>query len=119
MTKKITINRTVEEANLACVMKSGSLRVLATPQMIAWMEEASCMAIDLNEGDTSVGIMMNVSHDAPSPLGAEITIESELVEQNKRICTFHVAAYMGDKCIGKGEHKRCIVNADKFMAKLG
>ena len=50
--KTIRIQRVVEQQNLASVMKSGSLDVLATPQMIAWMEEAACLCLDLEEGKT-------------------------------------------------------------------
>ena len=77
--KTIRIQRVVEQQNLASVMKSGSLDVLATPQMIAWMEEAACLCLDLDQGKTSVGISMNVSHDMASPLGATITIEAKMV----------------------------------------
>ena len=77
--KTIRIQRVVEKQNLASVMKSGSLDVLATPQMIAWMEEAACLCLELEEGKTSVGISMNVSHDMASPLGATITIEAKMV----------------------------------------
>ena len=63
--KTIRIQRVVEKQNLASVMKSGSLDVLATPQMIAWMEEAACLCLELEEGKTSVGIscrrMMSIS----------------------------------------------------------
>lgn len=112
------IIRTVREENLAVSMKSGSLPVLATPQMIAWMEEAACLLAPLQEGQTSVGILMNVTHDAPSPLGAEIRITAELTEVQGRILTYRVAAFCENTCIGKGEHKRVIVNAARFMEKL-
>lgn len=112
------IIRTVREENLAVSMKSGSLPVLATPQMIAWMEEAACLLAPLQEGQTSVGILMNVTHDAPSPLGAEIRITAELTEVQGRILTYRVAAFCENTCIGKGEHKRAIVNAARFMEKL-
>ncbi len=49
--KTIRIQRVVEKQNLASVMKSGSLDVLATPQMIAWMEEAACLCLELEEGE--------------------------------------------------------------------
>ena len=68
--KTIKIERVVEKQHLASIMKSGSLDVLATPQMIAWMEEAACLCLELEEGKTSVGTLMNVSHDMASPLGA-------------------------------------------------
>lgn len=118
METRTEILRTVEESGLAVNMKSGSLRVLATPQMIAWMEEAACLIAPLEEGQTSVGIHMNVSHDAPSALGAEIRIEAELTEVKGKILTYQVATWCGDTCIGKGEHVRAIVNAERFMAKL-
>ena len=82
--KTIRIQRVVEQQNLASVMKSGSLDVLATPQMIAWMEEAACLCLDLDQGKTSVGISMNVSHDMASPLGATITIEAKMVNVDGR-----------------------------------
>lgn len=118
METRTEIFRTVEESGLAVNMKSGSLRVLATPQMIAWMEEAACLLAPLEEGQTSVGIRMDVSHDAPSALGAKIRIEAELKEVRGKILTYHVAAWCDETCIGKGEHVRAIVNADRFMAKL-
>ena len=82
--KSVTIERKVERANLASVMKSGSLDVLATPQMIAWMEEAACLCLDLEDGQTSVGISMNTSHDAPSALGATISITAKMTEVQGR-----------------------------------
>ncbi len=112
------IYRTVECENLAVCMGSGDLPVLATPQMIAWMEEASCLIAKTEPGWTTVGISMDVSHDAPSALKAEIRIQSRLAEQKGKIYTFEVSAYDGEKCIGKGIHKRCAVNREKFMAKF-
>lgn len=118
MKQTVTLHTIVEKAHLASTMKSGSLDVLATPQMIAWMEQAACMSLELEEGQTSVGIAMNVTHDAPSPLGAEITIQATVTEQKGRIIHYEVKAYQGDTCIGKGEHTRCIVNSEKFLAKV-
>ncbi len=117
MSKTVTIERIVEESHLASHMKSGSLDVLATPQMIAWMEEASCQVLDLEEGMTSVGTMMHVSHDKASPLGARICIRSTLKEQDGRKLIFYVEAFQDDACIGKGDHERFIVQADKFLKK--
>lgn len=117
MSKTVTIQRTVEKENTAAVMKSGSLDVLATPQMIAWMEEASCLVLELEPGQTSVGTRMNVSHDKASPVGAQIEICSTLVSQEGRKLSFFVEAYQDGKCIGKGDHDRFIVNSEKFLKK--
>ena len=115
--KTIRIQRVVEQQNLASVMKSGSLDVLATPQMIAWMEEAACLCLDLEEGKTSVGISMNVSHDMSSPLGATITIEAKMINVDGRKIDYEVQAFQDGKSIGKGVHSRVIVDAEKFLAK--
>ena len=95
--KTIRIQRVVEQQNLASVMKSGSLDVLATPQMIAWMEEAACLCLDLDQGKTSVGISMNVSHDMASPLGATITIEAKMVHMEVRTIDYEVHAFQDGK----------------------
>ena len=110
--KTIRIQRVVEKQNLASVMKSGSLDVLATPQMIAWMEEAACLCLELEEGKTSVGISMNVSHDMASPLGATITINVD-----GRKIDYEVQAFQDGKSIGKGVHSRFVVDAQKFIDK--
>lgn len=115
--KTIRIQRVVEQQNLASVMKSGSLDVLATPQMIAWMEEAACLCLDLEEGKTSVGISMNVSHDMASPLGAIITIEAKMINVDGRKIDYEVQAFQDGKSIGKGVHSRFVVDAEKFLAK--
>lgn len=115
--KTVKIERVVQKENLASVMKSGSLDVLATPQMIAWMEEASCLCLELEDGMTSVGTLMNVTHDMASPLGATIEIQASLVEQIKRKLVFEVEAFMNGKSIGKGSHERFIVDAQKFLDK--
>ena len=115
--KTIRIQRVVEQQNLASVMKSGSLDVLATPQMIAWMEEAACLCLDLDQGKTSVGISMNVSHDMASPLGATITIEAKMVHVEGRKIDYEVQAFQDGKSIGKGVHSRFLVDAQNFIDK--
>ena len=110
--KTIRIQRVVEKQNLASVMKSGSLDVLATPQMIAWMEEAACLCLELEEGKTSVGISMNVSHDM-----ARITIEAKMVNVDGRKIDYEVQAFQDGKSIGKGVHSRFVVDAQKFIDK--
>ena len=118
MNTKAEIERVVEESGLATSMKSGSLNVLATPQMIAWMEEAACQCLKLDEDLTSVGTKLNVSHVKASPLGAVIRIVATITNvENDRKVSFWVEAYQGDDLIGEGSHERVIVNAEKFVNK--
>ncbi|MCF0259017.1 MAG: dihydrolipoamide acyltransferase [Erysipelotrichaceae bacterium] len=112
------IKKTVQKQDLAVFVRSGSLEVLATPVMIAWMEEAACRCVHAEEGITSVGIEMNARHEAASPEGAEILVTARLTEQKGKILTFETEAFMGDVRIGSAVHKRALVNAERFMARL-
>lgn len=111
---------TVSEGNTADYIGSGDMAVLATPAMVALMENASMLAVALRleEGETTVGSMISTSHLKPSRIGATILATAELTAVEGRKLTFKVAAYDGETLIGEGEHIRYIVNREKFLAKL-
>lgn len=111
---------TVTEDKTAKAMGSGDLPVLATPAMIALMENAAlhCIADELPEGITSVGTRMEVTHDRASAAGAVITARATLLEKTERSFTFRVEAFEGEVRIGAGTHTRATVNAERFLAKL-
>lgn len=117
---KNTITLTVTPDLTADKVGSGALEVYSTPMMIAAMENCclSCVSPYLEEGSTTVGTRINVTHDAASPVGAEITVECTLLEVDRRRLVFEVTAKCGEQTIGGGSHERFIVNAEKFMAKL-
>lgn len=111
---------TVGDAHTAQTMGSGDMPVLATPVMIALMENAAMLAVDqeLPEEQTTVGAHIDVSHLKPSPVGAEVFATAELMEVEDRRLTFHVVAMQGDQVIGEGTHVRYIVSRERFLAKL-
>lgn len=110
----------VSDAHTAQAMGSGDMPVLATPVMIALMENAAMLAVDqeLPEEQTTVGAHIDVSHLKPSPVGAEVFATAELMEVEDRRLTFHVVAMQGDQVIGEGTHVRYIVSRERFLAKL-
>lgn len=109
----------VGESNTAKAVGSGTLDVFATPSMIALMEETAWKSVagELDEGCSTVGTHLDISHDAPTPAGKTVTCESELVQIDGRKLTFMVRAYDERGEIGKGIHERFIVNNEKFMKK--
>lgn len=109
----------VDETNTARTMGSGTLDVFATPAMIALMEQTAWKSVEseLEEGTGTVGTHLEVSHDAPTPLGMEVTCESVLTAVNGRELTFEVKAYDERGMIGKGIHKRFIIKEERFMQK--
>lgn len=110
---------TVDSSNTAQAVKSGSLRVFATPAMIALMEEATCNACAplLDDGETTVGTKINVAHTKASALGATVTAKAELKEVDGRRLVFTVSAHDENGTIGNGEIERFVVDADRFMKR--
>lgn len=117
---KHTSTLLVEKAHTAEVIGSGDMPVLATPVMMALMENAAMSAVkeQLPEGCTTVGGHIESSHLRPTAIGQKIQATAELTQIDGRKLYFHVAAYQGDTLIGEGEHLRFVVDRDKFMSKL-
>ena len=110
----------IGEENLACSMGSGSLRVLATPAVVALMENAAASLAQEVLGDealTTVGTMISIEHTSPTPLGAEVTATATLLEQDGRIFRFEVTACDKKGEIARGTHTRVSVKAEKFQQK--
>lgn len=103
---------TVCDANTAAAMGSGDLLVFATPAMVALMENAAMTAVAaaLDEGATTVGAEMNVTHIKPSGIGAEITATAVLTAVEGRKLTFNVGARDAEGMIGEGVHIRYVVD---------
>ena len=114
-----TVNETVSEENTALSVGSGSLKVYATPAMLALMEKAACKALEpvLGEGETTVGTLLNVKHIAATPMGMQVSATAELLEKDGRRYVFKVTAT--DECgvIGEGTHERFAVLSEKFTEK--
>lgn len=109
----------VTKQNTAAGIGSGGLEVFSTPIMILLMEECCFMSVDdkLEEGFTTVGILVNVKHLSATPLGMKVEIKSDLIKVDGRALTFKVEAYDEKGIIGEGIHERFIVNNEKFQAK--
>ncbi len=116
---KATVETAVEREDTAAEVGSGSLLVYATPCMVALMEGAACEAIAeaIPEGQTTVGIALNIEHLAATPVGMEVRAEAEVTAVEGKIITFELHAFDEAGEIGKGTHKRCIVNSQKFLDK--
>ena len=117
MNHKIT--RVVKPGYTAASLKSGLLEVLATPIMIAWMEECcmECVQPRLEEGFGTVGTLVNVTHEAPTPVGGEVTVSCFLRQVDGRRLVFAVEASDKGGIIGRGSHERFVVNGAKFQEK--
>ena len=116
---KAEVSTLVEREDTAKEVGSGDLLVYATPCMVALMEGAACEAIAdaRGENQTTVGIGLSIEHTSATPVGLEVRAEAEVTAVEGKVITFVVTAFDEVGEIGKGTHKRVIVNSQKFLEK--
>ena len=116
---KGTAESFVEREDTAKEVGSGSLLVYATPCMVALMEGAACEAIAdaMKDTETTVGIMLNNEHISATPVGLDVRAEAEVTAVEGKVITFQVTAFDEAGEIGRGTHKRVIVNTQRFLDK--
>ena len=109
----------VAQENTAQAVGSGLVPVFATPYMIALMENATVNAVQaqLAPDEGTVGIRLDVTHDAATPIGMKVWAEAEVTAVEGRKLTFTVTAYDEAEKIGGGTHQRFIIKPEKFLAK--
>lgn len=114
------VSTLVEREDTAEAVGSGLLLVYSTPCMVALMEGAACEAIAeaIPEEKTTVGIELNISHLAATPVGMEVRAEAEVIAIDKNIITFRVEAFDEAGKIGEGTHKRAVVTSQRFLDKV-
>jgi predicted thioesterase len=117
---KHTSKTTVTTEKTAEVMGSGNLPVLATPALVALMENAAMLSVDktITETQSTVGVHMDIKHLAPSPIDALVEAKAELTAIEGRKLSFTISAYEGDKKIGIATHTRYIIEVEPFLKKM-
>lgn len=115
---KASVEIVVEHKDTAAAFGSGNVLVLATPMMVTLMENAALKAVQpaLEEGMTTVGTHLDVSHKAATPMGMKATAEAELIEIKGKKLIFKVVARDEKEIVGEGTHTRYIVETEKFLA---
>jgi fluoroacetyl-CoA thioesterase len=97
--------------------------VFSTPSMISEMEETCRLLLKeqfLNNNDQwdSVGTIVDVKHLAATPVGAEITLNAEIIKIDERRILFKVSAKDKVETIGEGLHERFIINVPRFRERF-
>ena len=119
---KLTISRTVEETDLASTISADPddafPRVFATSRMVAMMELAAArlMRPHLAAGEMSVGVTVDIAHEAATPPGAEIRATAGFREREGKLFVFDVTAEDPAGIVGRGTHKRAIVATERIVA---
>lgn len=112
--------QTVTKDKTAAAYGSGSIYVFATPAMIGLIENAAlnCAEKGLSKEYSTVGIHVEVSHLAATPMNMEARAVAELTKIEGKKLTFKVEAFDEKDKIGEGTHVRYIINKNKFMQKI-
>jgi fluoroacetyl-CoA thioesterase len=99
---------------------SGRIAVLATPVMINVIEAAALNAVEhlLPAGHQSLGIHLDVSHTAATPVGLQVTATAEVIMVEHRTITFRVQARDDFEPIGGGTHQRVVVSVARFDQRV-
>ena len=104
-----TVTRDMSPAHLPAAM-------LSTPSMIALIEQ-TCLTLTeayLDEGETTVGTHVCVSHQAAALEGEEVTIRCRLSQIERRRLTFDIEVDGARSRISEGTHQRAVVSLDRI-----
>jgi len=114
-----SITHVVGAEHTAMAVGSGDVEVLGTPVLLAWCEEATCDALSLEHGQTSVGARVEIEHLIPSPIGTTIIANADLIARDGRLVTFRVEAVdSSGALVGSGQIRRIVVDRDRFLARV-
>lgn len=113
------VDLTVSEDDTSIAMRSGEVPVLATPRILALVEEATVRALEgsLADGTSSVGMRVQLEHISPTPIGARVRAEANLERVEGRRLVFHVSARDDRGLVAAGKVTRVMVDVERFMEK--
>jgi predicted thioesterase len=109
----------VSESDTAIAHGSGDVPVLATPRLVALMEEATVQAITrrLAHTETSVGMRVQLDHLQPTAVGSTVQAEATLEKVEGRRLTFTVTVTDDCGLVAAGKVTRVVVDRERFLEK--
>lgn len=114
-----SVTHTVGPEHTARAVGSGDLDVLGTPVVLAWLEEATCAALVLEDSQTSVGTRVEVQHLVASAVGATITATASVIQRDGRLVIFDVAARdQNEVLVASGQVRRIVVDRARFLSRV-
>lgn len=110
----------VDENRTAVHLGSGTLRVLATPAMVLFIEEVCRKMVEpyLAAGESTVGVSLKVRHLAPTPMGQTVRCRAEVVAVEGGVITFRAEVWDPVEKIGEAEHKRAVIDVERFLRRV-
>lgn len=98
----------------------GMPEVFATGFMVGFMEWACMEALKpfLEADEQTVGTLINVTHEAATPIGMEVSATVRCLEVDGKRTVWEIVARDEVDVIGRGTHERFLINSEKFIQRL-
>ena len=114
------IKFTVTEAHAIDFADNGMPAVLSTPWLIWFLEHSAreAMLPFLNDGESTVGMVVDVNHLAATPLNHEVTCRGRVLGVNNNVVSFQLEAHDQVECIARGFHKLAVINIERFARRV-
>ncbi|EOL43065.1 hypothetical protein RV11_GL003119 [Enterococcus phoeniculicola] len=118
--KKFIQHFVVAENQTAYALGSGELKVLATPALAAMIENTCMNSVknELSDSETTVGTLLSLTHQRPSKVGQEITVETEISKKTGKLIDFSFQVFMKDVLVSEGTHQRAVVQIEQFLKRI-
>ena len=110
----------VEQKHVIDFATDGMPAVLSTPNLIGLLERTARKALEpfLDADERSVGIEIELRHLAPTPLGAQVTCTTRVIQVDGKKINFQIEAKEGNQLIARGLHKRAVVRVQSFANQV-
>ncbi|WP_280437201.1 thioesterase family protein [Nocardia carnea] len=95
--------------------------VFATGFMVGLLEWVAIIALRpvLDEGEGSLGTMVNIQHSAPTPPGARLTVTARCVRVDGNYVEWEVEARDDEGDVAaKGTHGRHVIDTARFLKRV-
>ena len=111
----------VGEEHLIDFAHDGMPPILSTPSLIWFLEHAARNAVLplLERGESTVGVVVNVEHTAPTPPGARVVCRARVIQFDGTLVSFQMEAHDGHEQIARGMHKLRVIEAARLAKRVG
>lgn len=111
---------TVEDAHGIDFSDAVMPKVLSTPWLIWFLEHTARKAVlpHLEDSESTVGVVVNVEHKAPTPIGSKVRCQAKVIYLDGRTISFELKAHDDHDLICQGTHKLRVILKSRLAAAV-
>lgn len=110
----------VAEQHLIDFAHDGMPQILCTPWLVWFLEHAARRAVlpSLDPGESTVGVVVNVQHHAPTPVGGVVVCRARIIYIDGSVISFQLEAHDEHERIAIGTHKLQVIEASRLARRV-